>query len=697
MALINKIREKTGLTVGIVAFGLILFLVGGDLLGPNSVLLGNRVNEVGEIAGEDIRLEDYQRMVEELKYTYSLNTGRNPTENEMNSIRQQAWDMMIARVAFQKQYDELGLTVTEEELMDMVHGRNITPEIAQAFADPETGEVDRNAIINYLQNLSQMPPQQQEAWFAFERNLAPSRLRLKFDNLILKSSFATTAEARQEFESQNAVAEVKYLYIPYHSVSDTLVNVSDAELKDHLKDNKKRFKVEESRSIEYVTFNVRPSSADSAFVREEMQRLKEEFKTIENDSTFARRHSDSRDYYGTYAVANLPDGLRANVDHLNVGDVKGPYWENNNYVLYKVSGLAKDSVASARASHILIKPAGKDNPRQEAENILRQLQRGADFAELARQHSEDASSRKGGDLGWFTKGKMVQPFEDAVFGATKPGLINRLVETQYGFHIIKVTEPATDKAFKVASIEREMAPSEETRNEAYRRADMFAANVSNRENFIANAEAQELKVVSAERLGKNDRRVNNLADAREVVRWLYNDASVGKVSPVFEVENDYVIAVMTNKVDAGTAPLSQVRDEILVKVRNEKKGAHITKTLQGFSGTLDEIANAYGTDARVYSSSDLKFTSTSLPGAGFAPLAIGRAFALNTGDRSIPIKEESGIVVMELVNKVPAGEPTDLAGIKEQIVQRQKSRASYNISEAIKEKADIKDERYRFY
>ena len=158
MALISKIREKTGLAVGIIAFGLILFLVGGDILGPNSVILGKNKAEVGEIAGQKISHQEYIQQIEELKYNYSLNFGRNPSENEMIAIRQQAWDYLIVKKAFQKEYDELGLSVTEEELVDMVQGKNIHPDLVQAFTNPETGQFDREQIVIYLQQINQMPP-----------------------------------------------------------------------------------------------------------------------------------------------------------------------------------------------------------------------------------------------------------------------------------------------------------------------------------------------------------------------------------------------------------------------------------------------------------------------------------------------------------------------------------------------------------
>jgi peptidyl-prolyl cis-trans isomerase D len=180
MAIIRKIRERTLLVVFVVGAGLFLFII-TDLFFSNQGPFSGRDTNIGEIAGNEITLDQYQQAIEEMKYNWAVNTNRNPTEREMNSIRQQAWDKLVAENAFTKEFDALGLKVTPEEVIDMVQGNNISPEIRQAFTNPETGEFNREQVISYLQNISQMPPQQQMAWQTFESNLGPSRLRLKYD------------------------------------------------------------------------------------------------------------------------------------------------------------------------------------------------------------------------------------------------------------------------------------------------------------------------------------------------------------------------------------------------------------------------------------------------------------------------------------------------------------------------------------
>jgi len=703
MAVMNTLREKMGKVVMVfIGLALVAFIAGDFLSGGSSFLTGQD-NNVGEIAGQDIAQEVYQNAIEEIKTNYALQYNRQPTDSDMPSIRQQAWDKMIAEVAFSAQLDKAGVQVSDAEIVDMTQGKNIHPSIAQSFPNPETGEFDRSQLVQFLQNFNSVVPQMQLRWTMLEKNLGPGRRRLKYDNLMLASNYVTDAEAKSEYASQNNVAEVKYLYVPYYSVSDSVTAVTDAELNSYLSEHKEEYKVDHTRTLDYVSFSILPSSEDSTFYRDELNKLKEEFKTVEDDSVFARIESDVNSYYGSFDVGSLPASLQANVSNLTAGDVRGAYLEGNSYKIYKISEIFEDTVGTTKASHILFKWAdetdeAKATAKAEANKVLREIASGADFAEKAKEYGTDGTASRGGDLGYFTEGrKMVKEFDDAVFASKGKGLINKLVETQFGYHIIELTEDISYTTYKIATITREIISSDATRDQAFRQADLFKSTTSNYEEFKANAEAQGLTISSSNNLGVNDRRVGSFGSSRQIVRWLFRDASEGKVSDVFDLDNDYVIAVMTGEEEEGYADLNGVRAQITLKVKNEAKAKEISDKLNELSGSLEEIAEAYGSDANVHNTSDLKISSNTLTSVGTAPEAVGAAFGLAPGNKTSPIALDNGVVIMELINKTEAPEIGDYSIFANQVEQRVRGRIAYKINQAIREDADIKDERYKFY
>ncbi|MTI33440.1 peptidylprolyl isomerase [Xanthovirga aplysinae] len=701
MALINKIREKSGLAVGIITVGLILFLLGGDLLGPSSRILGRGTsNTIGEIAGESISLEQYQMVLDELQLNYSLQTGRKPNEAELSSLRQQAWEYLIVQVGFGQQYDNLGIVVTSDEMIDMVQGKNLDPQIVQAFTNPQTGEFDKENVVNYLQNLGSLPPEQQALWYNFEKQMRDGRRRLKYDNLIVKSSFVTEEEAKQDYKEQYDVADVKYLYVPYRSINDSLVEASNAELEKYLSAHKDQYQVEDSRSIRYVSFSVVPSAKDSADIRQELADLKAQFMSTVDDSTFAIINTEGVNAYQSLTVDQLPGELADHIEELKAGEVEGPVQVGNAYNLYKISNIGAGENYVAKASHILIKAADESNAakaeaKRKAQDVLKKARAGEDFAQLARENSEGPTGPRGGDLGWFAEGRMVKPFSDAVFASSRAGVINKVVETEYGFHIIKVDHAKTNTLYKVAVIEKELTPSDETIDAAYKKADYFASTSNNLEEFEANAKEEGMNTRSALKIEAGDQRIGALGSARPIVRWAFKDAAVGGVSPVFDLDNEYVVAVLTGKVAKGTASLESVKGQIERKVKDEKKAEMIKAKLSG--SNLAEMGSSYGSDAKEYSTTGLKLSSNSLPNVGFAPEAVGLAFGLEKGQVSSPIATENGVIVMELNNKVAAADVTDYSSYKKQLMDKMLNREAYNLSETVKEASDIKDERYNFF
>jgi peptidyl-prolyl cis-trans isomerase D len=596
MALINTLRNKMGKFVVVVIAVAILSFVLADMLGPNSTLFGGSQNEVGEISGNTIMFQEYQEAIDEREQEFALYTGRQPSQQQASTIREQAWELLINRYAFQEQYDALGITVPEDEEWDLVQGRNIDPTVQSLFRNPQTGQFDREQLISFLQNMESYPAQYQVLWNTVRNNLVPGRKRLKYENMLVNSAFGTTAEAERSYHIQNDVAEVKYLYVPYPTISDSEVAVSDSELRSYYSDHQQEFETDAMRSLKFVSYPIIPSSSDSLYVKEEVDDLVNTFREVEDDSLFAERQSDGLDFFQTYNAQTLPVYLKPMADSLQEGNVYGPYLTPSGYSLYKVSKLYEDTTL-----------------------------------------------------------------------------------------------------YDVARVVRNIIASDETRNIAARDADLFASQATDIESFDQLAEEKGLVAIPATGLGKNDRRVMGLGDARELVQWLFRDASVGSVSDDLEINDQYVIAVMTEDIPEGTIPFAKVQEDIRQKVANEKKADLIIGKLEGSTGSLDEIAAAYGENASVYEASDLRMDANILPNVGFDPRAVGIVFSQESGERTKPFAGESGVLILETLNIVEAPEIADYNAFRQQVESTEQTRTAQNIADAIKDNADIVDNRYKFY
>ena len=707
MAFIGTLRNRlTKVVVGFVFVALAAFIVGGDLFTPGSnSFFGGNENVVGEIGGHEISLEEYQAAVSEIEANYIMNLNRRPTETEMPAIRNQAWDLLVARFAVMPQYKELGVTVTDEELIDLIQGRNIDEGLKSSFRD-SLGQFDRKQLNNFLAQMKslKMGHPNRIQWDMYQRNLGPARERLKYENLLLKTSNVTQAEAEREYHAQTDVAEVSYLYIPfYYAGADSSVKVTDADSKSYYEKYKTRYKTEQTRSLSYVTIPVAASAADSTEIRKALENLAEGFKTTDNDSLYALNNSNNENAFATYNVSTLPENISNQLETLKPGVVVGPYQEGNSFKLIKMVKIASDTNYFVRASNILItwddaSDASKKKAKDKARQVLNEIRGGASFAAKAFEYNNDATKEKGGDLGWFGKGAMVKPFEDAAFKAAKKGLINDVIETNYGYHIIEVTGTKTNTTYSVAVIEEEITPSDATRNEAYRKADAFANNLTGITEFKEKAKRENLSVFDANNLAANERRIANLGDARNLVSWLYRDAKVGKVSTVETIDDTYVVAVMTSQVEKGFKPFDQVKDEVTPLAKNEVIANQIISKLRGKTEPLETLAQQFGRDAVVNSSNDLKLSASSLVSVGFDPVAIGKAFSLENGKRSAPFKGENGVLIIEMKNKTIAPAVADYTTYKTQLSQANtNNRGSFAISEALKEAAKIEDNRYKFF
>lgn len=708
MTLINKIREKSGLAVAIVAVSLGLFIVGSDLMSNRSVLFGDGGNPViGEIEGNDIRLKEFNEELEIVKRNFELSQGTPPSENQMQNLRQEAWQRLVFKYAYQPQFEKLGIRVTPDEISDMIQGNNIHPGIANSFKD-DKGELDKKRLQEFLANIKQgrYGNQMRLSFENYVVGVLEERARNKYENLLSKSYYATSLEAKKEYERQNTKVDVNLLYVPYTSIPDSTIKPTDAQLKEYYNKNKKDYEREANVALEYLTFPVKASNEDRLEVAKEASSLVTQFQQTKNDTAFIEANSDTRNNFLVATPKELPTAI--SVELAEKGKVFGPLLEKESYKLYKVIDIQKDTALEfARARHILFKvdknakPEEKAKAKAQAEKVLAEIKKGADFAEKAREHGSDGTRNRGGDLGWFDQNTMVKPFSDAVFGATTTGLLPKIVETEFGYHIVSITNTKTRNKYVIGVIEKLVQPSDETRERVYRQAGKFARAKNAQEfNELIEKDSTVTKL-QALTVPPTARSINNITSprVREIIRWAYKDETkVGTVSDIFDLEDQFVIVLLTERTEKGIAPFEKVKEDVTRAVIKELKAQKIIEKLKATSGSLDERRQAYGADAAmVVSAQDLSLRDNSVNNIGFAPKLVGKIFSMQKGEVSEPIKEDNGVVIVEVTNIDAALETADYNAYKTQLIDRISASITFKIPQAINELSKVEEQLYKFF
>jgi peptidyl-prolyl cis-trans isomerase D len=699
MAVISTIRNRFGwLLIGFMILVLFLFVISSEVKNMSALFGGQNNKSVGSIAGNSISTEEFQA---EMQATEQEMFGGQPVnEQQRVQIREVAWNRLFEKYSIDKEIRKLGLTVTDDELVDIVQGNNIDPTIQQYFVNPLTKQFDKQQVVQFLKTrLDSLPIDQKRQWVRFEESLRKKRLREKYDNLFKLSAYVTKAEAQREYENQTAKADIKYLFVPYFSIPDSTVKVTDDQLKDYYNKNKEKYKSVESRTIQYVSFQIMPSREDSAYFLEEIKKSAKELAIAENDSLYAMSRSDVPFPYTYQAAYELPAYLQEDVKSFIKGGINGPYKEGSVYSIYKLVDTKEDTVTSFKISHILLRDTTQDG-NDKAIEILNRLKKGENFEELARQFSTDQNSAvRGGDLGWYTKGGgFVKPFEDAVYKFGRVGLIDKLVKTEHGYHIIKITDGPNRTKYKIAGVQRNIASTDATREAIYAKASKLAADSKDIEAFReAVKKDPTLQLLSADRVSPNSDNLNTLSDAREIVRWA-NDAKVGEVrqEPFSIGDQFFVVAALAGKTEKNNDDWQNFKEQLTYEVRKQLKGEQILAKLNGKTGTLEDIAKGFGVTAQIGNAPEISLGSPSLGALGSDPVAGGKAFGLKEGQRSKPFAGENGVIIVETTRLVAAPEIADYTQYKNQLKQMQNFIPRL-AEEALREAAKIDDKRYRVY
>ena len=696
MGVIGTIRNKAGwLIIGIIGFSLAAFIL-GDLLNNNKSMFSEQSNKIAEIGGESVSPQDFDTRVKRFEDNFKAQTNNEEIDAEtMDQLREQTWNQMLNEMILGKEHEKAGVSISPLEFMDMVQGKNIHPQIRQAFSDPKTGEFNKANVIKFLKSMDEdQTGATAEKWLPFETSLKQERLNQKYSNLIKAGLYIPSAFVKQDYVDKNRNAKIKYALFPYNTVSDSSVKISESELKDYYNEHKNEYKQDNSRNIDYVVFDVEPSKEDRAAVEKDITKVNQEFKASSNDSLYLAQNMIKMDmtYYAKEKLSPKIDSLF----NSSVGAMIGPYFENNTYKISKLNS-SKSFPDSVKARHILLSYEGreKEKVKERVDSIKKQIKSGKPFEALDAQYSIDGSKTKGGDLGWFKEGMMVKPFNDACFSGNKGDM--PIVETQFGIHLIEILDLGkTTKKVRIATYEQKLEASSGTYDLAFNKANEFAGRNNTSELFAKSAKDSKLNKRNAE-VRENERGIPGLDGSRELVRWSFTSKK-GDVSKVYLFGDKYVIGVLNEIREKGIAPMEQIKNELTTAARKEKKGKMLIEKLASevkALNNLDQIAQKL--NLKVQESENVNFTSANVMGVGRELELAGALFTLKVGVLSAPIKGNQGVY---LVLPESFTEPAPLKDLGEEKTASERSfkqRADYEVFSALKEKAEIVDNRGKFY
>ena len=703
MSVLEKIRSKSGLAIVVVGGALALFVI-SDALQSNSQLFGGNDTNVGVIDGEAISIKQFEQEFEKNLANYKIRSQQeNLDQNTIDMVREQTWNQMIMDGLMTKQYDELGLTVSNDELFELVQGAEPHPQIKSApiFQNPQTGQYDRNLVVRFLKNMTESTDEQaKNQWLEFETGLVKETESKKYNTLFKKGVYATSLEAKAVYNNRNHTTDMDIVALNYFSMPDSSIATEDGDLKSYLNQNYKKYTEKANgRKVEFVTFNVVPTSDDTASILKWVNDQTTQFATATNDTLYVDVNSDTKFDTLAHPRSFYPEEVQTRLFNEPVGSVIGPIYANGKYKIYKIAGIKNDSLYQMRASHILFKTENNDTPAtlKKAQGVMAEIRNGADFGEKAAQYGTDGTSSRGGDLGWFAEGQMVKEFNTYVKNGNKGDMA--IVKTQFGVHIVKITEDKTKKTVVAGVLERSIEPSEATTNKSYNDASQFAAQAQGgSEEFEAAVTEKGLSKGVADNLRENDKSLAGLPDAREVVRWAYN-AKVGDVSEVFNVGDKYIVATLSQIKEKDKANFEDVKERVIVDYRKDKKAELLlekVKTAMTGSASIQEIATKL--QVAVTPIVGQAFENPNIAYIGPDNTFVGTIFGTKTTGKIVgPFKGDNAIYVANIIRFSEGPQVPDYVAYKTEIQNQLSQRMEYGSFEVLKELKDVKDNRYKFY
>ncbi len=700
MALISKIRNNSWLLIIVIGLALAAFILMDMTSGGNQRAAGDF--SMGTVNGEQIDYKEFQN-AEQVLYTGGGNTYAN---------RHYLWNFFVERTLVGQYAEKLGLGVSKDELMELQFGNRLSPIITQRFLNQNTGQIDRaslNAMRTRIES-DNLEPNQKAFWRVQEKEIIANRIQDKLNAMVSKAIYTPAWLAEIRNTEQKGTMSFDYIKIPYSSVEDTEVSMSDEDLSNYLKRNVSTYRQpEETRLAEYVTFDILPSKEDSVNIFERLVELKDQLMESDDDSTFVVNHNGIYNsvYFKTSEVSEV---LADTILNLPVGKAYGPFMDNGQYQVIKVldNKVLPDSVKSR---HILRQVQTQDQfiaANTLIDSLIDAIEAGTTtFENAAQRFGTDGTRTIGGDLGYSAAGSMVKPFNDMIFYQAEVGELNKVV-TQFGLHLVEVIDQkfeTKERGVQYSVLYENIIPSQETQTAEYDRIFDFISENGSLEKLRAALPNVSKEMGTSQALQQNDYtfpEIGSSPTAREIIRWVFTPGiKTGVTSPDVYIHKDPIlfynsklVLVGLSQIDAEELPsVNSLRSQISPIVINEKKAELIQSRLSGKD--MNVAATEFAVE--VEQAENVGMASGFIPGIGNEPAILGTAFTLNDGESVGPLAGKDGVYYITVSSKSAAPPISDLAVSKKIYSSLSKNQVNAKLWEAVRSENEIEDKRYMYY
>ncbi len=701
MALIGKIRKNFWFVLILLGLALAAFVI-MDVSSAAGLGGGQTNLKLGEVNGQEISYRDFQRT----EQIYFGNQG------DPYQTRENVWNYYVEKSIIDKESDKLGIDIARDELMDLQFGSVMSPIMLQNWTSPQTGQIDRNQLNSFktsIENGDELDPRFREFWGEQEEQIVKFHKQNKISNLVSKAIFTPAWMADGAYKEQNGSVDFDYVKVPFDKIDNSQITLEDSDYTSYLKANKDRYtNEEETRTIEYVAFDVNATEEDRTKLFNEMTELKNEFATTANDSLFALNNSGFyRPFY--YSDAQLDENFSQSIKDalrtMDAGSIVGPLEESGFYRNIKLidKRVVPDSV---KARHILIQGA---NARTTADSLLGVLRRGAErFDSLAVKFSADPGSKnKGGDLGYFDQARMLLPFTEACFYDGKTGDY-KIATTTVGTHLIHIQDQKfidREPKYKVAFINKPIIPSTETQDRINEEvADLVASHPYLDDMINVISQRDDVSFDRVSNIKANDYQFADLDagnTSRDIIRWAFdggtdtNDMAPDVfiyTEPNLFYNNKYVIAGLKSVEPKGLRSAASAANELAPLIRNEKKAAIIAGNLNGKS--LQAASAEY--NVAIESANGVGYNTRFLPIIGNEPKVMASAIGSAVNSNNVVIGD-SGVFIVTPTNRTEAGAAPDLPAFRKSDASTARTNVSQKLMDSLRKLADVSDSRFTFF